>query len=125
MIGSVLFVYLGLVILGIVPSPVPAAFWTFAADFYAPWVEFWRAYDLGPRTAHVWPYVGWGMIVVGGLGLRRFLLVPFRYVYWLRWIFGYRSFGNARMARGTGGAASDLRPQPSVYSIFKSLGLRP
>lgn len=44
------------------------------------------------------------MIVVGGLGMRRFLLVPFRYVYWLRWIFGYRSFGNARMARG-----SDLR----------------
>lgn len=104
MIGSMLSVYLGLVILGVVPSPVPAAFWTFTADFYAPWVEFWRAYDLSPRTAHVWPYVGWGMIVVGGLGLRRFLLVPFRYVYWLRWIFGYRSFGNARMARG-----SDLR----------------
>lgn len=104
MIGAAIFVYLGLVILGALPSPIPATALAAAADFFAPHVEFWRAYDLGPRTAHFWPYLGWGMIAVGGLGLRRFLFLPFRYAYWLRWIFGYRTFGNARIARW-----SDLR----------------
>lgn len=99
MIGAAVFVYLGLVILGIAPSPVPAAVWTFAADFYAPWVEYWRTYDLGPRTAHVWPYVGWGFVLIGALRLRGLLLWPLRHAYWFRWVFGVRIFGGARWAR--------------------------
>ena len=104
MIGAAIFVYLGLVILGALPSPLPPAASAVMGDLFSDYVDFWRAYDLGPRTAHVWRYLGWGMIAVGALRARRLLLWPLRHAYWLRWVFGFRTFGNARIAR-----RSDLR----------------
>lgn len=98
MIGAAIFVYLGLVILGALPSPLPPAAVAVMGDLFSDYVAFWRAYDLGPRTAHVWPYLGWGMIAVGALRARRLLLL-LRYAYWLRWLLGFRTFGNARIAR--------------------------
>lgn len=104
MIGAAIFVYLGLVILGALPSPVPPAASAVMGDLFSDYVDFWRAYDLGPRTAHIWRYLGWGMIAVGALRARRLLLWPLRHAYWLRWVLGFRTFGNARIAR-----RSDLR----------------
>lgn len=104
MIGAAVFVYLGLVILGALPSPIPPPAAAILGDLFSDYVAFWRAYDLGPRTAHVWPYLGWGMIAVGALRARRLLLWPLRHAYWLRWMLGFRTFGNARVAR-----RSDLR----------------
>jgi Type IV secretory pathway, VirD4 components len=103
MLVSVAFLYLGLLILGLVPSIIPASAWAAAAPFYGPWVEAGRLLGLGALLGPLMPYVGWGFVLLAFARVRRLalrvLVLPFRHAYWLRRLFGQRIFGGARWAR--------------------------
>ncbi|PJN92504.1 hypothetical protein CNY89_25825, partial [Amaricoccus sp. HAR-UPW-R2A-40] len=43
MIGAAIFIYLGLVILGALPSPIPPAASAAMGDLFSDYVDFWRA----------------------------------------------------------------------------------
>lgn len=100
MLGRLLLLFIGLVVAGALPSPIPAAWLAFLADFMGrDWAIFADRYNVAAGVDRLRPWVGWGLVVIALLGLRQALLWPLRHAYWFRRIFGRRIFGRARWAK--------------------------
>lgn len=101
MVGFAVMIYIGLLIAGVVPPPLPEnnSFWLFLVG---PWRELFRQWGIADAFEEWRGVIGWGWVALVLWGRRRAvwraILWPFRHAYWLRRIFGGRIFGSARWA---------------------------